>query len=102
MCNFSTSNMKDKEKTGEIVSQLLHLASSYNSHYKASVSTIKKHSVLKKLRNNQEIVVLRPDKGNGVVKNYICGMSNIFNDRSKFKLLATDPSSIREGQLQRF
>ena len=25
MCNFLTSNMKGKEKTGDIVSQLLHL-----------------------------------------------------------------------------
>ena len=29
-------------------------------------------------------------------------MNNIINDRSKFKLLAEDPTSLREGQLQRF
>ena len=51
-------------------------------------------------------MTLRPDKGNGVVimnrKDYICGMNNIINDRSKFKLLTEDATSSREGQLQRF
>ena len=48
MCNFLTSNMKDKEKTGEIVSQLSHLANSYYSYYKPLVvGTLKKHSILK-------------------------------------------------------
>ena len=101
-----TSNLKDKEKAGEIVSQLPHLANSYCSYYKPSVSTLKKHGILKRLRNNREIVILRPDKGNGVVimnrKDYICGTNNIINDRFKFKLLAEDPTSLREGQLQRF
>ena len=106
MCNFLTSNMKDKDKTGEIVSQLSPSANSCYSYYKPSVSTLKKHGILKRLRNNQEIVILRPDKGNGVVilnrKDYICGMNNIINDRSKFKLLTADPTFLREGQLQRF
>ena len=51
-------------------------------------------------------MILRPDKGNSVVilnrKDYICGISNIINDRSKFKLLTADPTSSRERQLQRF
>ena len=29
-------------------------------------------------------------------------MNKIINDRFKFKLLTTDPTSLREGQLQRF
>ena len=32
MCNFLTSNMKDQNKTGEIVSQLPHLENSYYSY----------------------------------------------------------------------
>ena len=98
--------MKDIEKTGEIVSQLSHLENSYYSYYKPSVSILKKHVILKRLRNNQEIVMLRPDKGNGVAtlnrKDYICGMNNMINERSKFKLLIADPTSLQEGQLQRF
>ena len=67
MRNSLTSNVKEKEKTGEIVSQLSQLQNSYYSYYKPSVSTLKKHVILKRLRNNQEIVILRPDKGYGVV-----------------------------------
>ena len=106
MCNFLTSNLKDKEKTGKTVSQLSRLENSYYSYYKPSVSTLKKHGILKRLRNNREIVILRPDKGNGVVimsrKDYICGKNDIIDDRSKFKLLTKDPTSLGEGQLQRF
>ena len=58
--------MKDQDKTGEIVSQLPHLANSYYSYYKPSVSTFKKHGILKRLQNNQGIVILRPDKGNSI------------------------------------
>ena len=49
ICNCLTSNLKDKEKVGEIVSQLSHLANSYYSYYKPSVSTLKKHGILKRL-----------------------------------------------------
>ena len=106
IANFLISNLKDKEKTGETVSQLSHLANLYYSYYKPSVGILKKHGILKRLRNNQEIVILRPDKGNGIVimnrKDYICGMNNNINDRSKFKLSTADPISLRERQLQRF
>ena len=106
IANFLISNLKDKEKTGETVSQLSHLANLYYSYYKLSVGILKKHGILKRLRNNQEIVILRPDKGNGIVimnrKDYICGMNNNINDRSKFKLSTADPISLRERQLQRF
>ena len=35
-------------------------------------------------------------------RDYICGMNKIIIDRSKLKLLTADPTSLREGQLQRF
>ena len=51
-------------------------------------------------------MILRPDKGNSIVimnrKDYICGINNIISDRSKFKLLTEDQTSLEEGQLQRF
>ena len=51
-------------------------------------------------------MILRPDKDNAMVimnrKDYICGMNNIINNRPKFKLLREDPTSLREGQLQKF
>lgn len=77
---------------------------SYSSYNNPLVSTL--HGILKRLQNNQEIVILGPGKGSRVVlmnvKYYICGMNYITNDRSKFKLLTEDPTSLPEGQLQRF
>ena len=52
MCNFLTLNRKDKGKIGEIALPRSHLANSYYSSYKPSVSTLKKHDILKKLQNN--------------------------------------------------
>ena len=49
ICNCLTSNLKNKGKAGEIVSQLSDLANSYYSYYKSSVSTLKKHGILKKV-----------------------------------------------------
>ena len=40
-------NLKDKEKVGEIISQLSHLANSYYSYYKPSVSALQKHIILR-------------------------------------------------------
>ena len=58
------------------------------------------------MRNNNDIVILRPDKGNGVVImdriTYKSKMYESLNDESKFKQLTGDPEKLREGQLQRY
>ena len=50
MCNFLTLNLKDKEKRGEIVSQLSHLANLYYSYHQPSVSTLKKQDFKKVMK----------------------------------------------------
>ena len=51
-------------------------------------------SALKKLSRNRNIVILRPDKGNGVVilnrVDYINKVESLLSDTSKFKKLDTD------------
>ena len=53
-----------------------------------------------------DIVILQPDKGNGVVilhrTAYDRGIPNIINDTSKFKPLSHDPTLVRGKKLQRF
>ncbi|XP_068238362.1 uncharacterized protein [Palaemon carinicauda] len=53
--------------------------------------------ILKNLSNNDSLVIIRPDKGNGVVlldKNtYVGKMLDILNDRSKFAPLTSDTFS---------
>ena len=85
---------------------MYHLANSYYSNYKPTRAALKKHGIHKKLINNKDIVILRPDKRNGVVImdkiTYKSKMDELLNDESKFKQLTSDPTKLREGQLQRY
>ena len=67
---------------------------------------MKKQRILKRLHKNNNIVILRPDKGNGTATIdrdvYIQKIFEIIKDRTKFKELSTNPTIIKEGQLQRF
>ena len=90
----------------KLKSDLSHLAHLYVSSHRISASDMKKHIVLKRLHKNEKIVILRADKGNSVVivnkDDYMNGIMDVINDRSKFKKLSTDPTLTRENKLQRF
>ena len=61
---------------------------------------MKKHGILKRLRKNNNIVILRPDKGDGTIIGrdvYIQKIFEIIKDRTKFKELSIEPTIIREG-----
>ena len=61
---------------------------------------MKKHGILKRLRKNNNIVILRPDKGDGTIISrdvYIQKIFEIIKDRTKFKELSIDPTIKREG-----
>ena len=57
---------------------------------------LKKHRNLKRLANNKDIVILRPDKGGRTVilnrDEYIKKLSDIISDTSKIKKLPADPA----------
>ena len=59
-----------------------------------------------KLRRNKDIVIIRLDKGNGVVVMdrviYNQQIYALLNNKNKFKKLSEDPTKLREGQLQRY
>ena len=61
---------------------------------------------MKKLRTRKYIVIVRPDKGNGVVildrDIYDQKVLEIINDMAEFKKLKDNPTLTREGRLQRF
>ena len=65
-----------------------------------------KHGILKKLKNDRSIVILRPDKGNAVVASdriqYDNAIKEIINDKTKFKEFPQDVTIKREARLQRF
>ena len=64
---YTTSKLKKEDMVGELKSGLSHLANTYYNTYRPSRDSLKKHRILKKLKNNKDIMITKPDKGNGVV-----------------------------------
>ena len=60
------NNFKSEETKIQIKVHLLYLANSY-FNYKPSPRILSQHRVLRNLRKNKDIVITKPDKGNGVV-----------------------------------
>ena len=57
---------------------------------------MKKHGILRQLLKNNDIVILRPDKGNNIIMDrnvYIQKIFEIMTDRTKFKELSIDPTN---------
>ena len=103
---FLTKNLKDESDKNHMTAELSHLANTYFYNYTPSPRILHQHKILKNLKNNRDIVICKPDKGNGVViverKNYDEALLSIINDTSKFEKLKEDPTRKREASLQRF
>ena len=103
---FMCNELTDDKLAPRLKSELSHLANCYVYKYTPSKSILKKHGILKKLRNNKDIVIMRPDKGNGVVVmdriDYDKSLLNIINDQTKFKPLNEDMTLKREKNLKDF
>ena len=103
---FAKSKLKSDDSAGEPKTELSHLANTYCSTYRPSKATLEKHGILKRLRQNKNIVICKPDKGNGVKildrTMYESKMLELLSDTNKFIKLRVDPTLKREGQLQRF
>ena len=84
----------------------MYLANSYFYNYKPSPRTLRQHRVLRNRRKNKDIVITKPDKGNGVVildrKLYENAIQELISDTSKFEKLNEDPTLKREASLQCF
>ena len=100
------NNLKSEETKSQIKAHLSYLANSYFYNYKPSPRILRQHRVLRNLRKNKDIVITKPDKGNGVVildrKLYNNAIEEIISDSSKFEKLNEDPTLKREASLQRF
>ena len=74
--------------------------------FQTSLKDLKKLKILKRLKKNKDIIILRPDKGNGVVVLhkvvYNNAISDLLSEDTKFTKLQSDPTLRREGQLQRY
>ena len=61
------NNLKSEKFKSQIKAHLSYLANSYFSKYKSSPRILRQHRVLRNLRKNKDIVITKPDKGNGIV-----------------------------------
>ena len=61
------TNLRDNKDDARVRSTLSHIANTYFSSYKPTKSALKKHRILKKLKNNTDIDIVKPDKDNAVV-----------------------------------
>ena len=99
-------DLKYDENAGEVKTQLSYLASSYVNNFKPNKNTLEQHKILKRLRQNKDIIITRPDKGNGVVilnrKDYNDMMYELLSDSTKFKVIDNDVTISRESKLQRY
>ena len=104
-CSLSR-DLKDDRESGQLKATISSLANVYWSSYKFTQNTLRKHGILKKLRTIKNIVIITPEKRNGVaiLDRYIYDWKilEIINDTAKFKKLKDNPTLTREGQLQRF
>jgi len=93
-------------KANEVKSKIQHLATTYVNSFKPTTNDLKKLKILKKLKQNKDIIILILDKGNGIVVLgkvvYNNTISDLLSDNSKFKKLQSDLTQRREGQLQRY
>ena len=73
----------------------MYLANSYFYNYKPP-HILCQHCILQNIRKNKDIVITKPDKGNGVVifdrKLYSNAIEDIISDTSKFEKLNEDPT----------
>ena len=87
-------DLKDNRDAGEVKAKLSYLANSYVNSYKPTKNALRKflNKVLNKLQNDKDILITRPDKGNGVVLDrrfYMSKIYDIVNDESKFLKLSS-------------
>ena len=99
------NNIKSEKTKSQIKVHLSYLANSYFYNYQPSPRILCQHRVLRNLRENKNIVITKPDKGNGVVifdrKLYNNAIEEMISDTSKFEKLNEDPTLKREASLQR-
>lgn len=65
--NFLWRDVKYESQSGKLKASLSNLANVYWSTYKITKKTLEKDRILKRLRSNKDMVITRPDKGNGLV-----------------------------------
>ena len=103
---FLSKNLIDEANKPQLKAEISHMTHTYFSNYKPSRRILHQHNILTKLKNNKDLVICKPDKGNGVVilerSKYDEAIQKLIDDPEKFEQLNEDPTQKREESLQRF
>lgn len=98
------NKLKSKESISQVKTPLSYLANSYIYNYKSSPPVLLQHHVLKNLRRNNDVVIQKPDKGNGVIvldwRAHV--IQETISDKSKFGKLDEDLTLKRGASLECF
>ena len=77
-----------------------------NSSYSPTPFDLKKYNMLKNIRNDKNIILLKPDVESGIVifdrQVYKDSCLKIINNQTKFKYVTKDPTLYREAKFQCF
>ena len=60
-------DLKDEKQSGDLQSKIANMAHNYITSYNPSSETKHKYGIIKRLQNNHNIVITRPDKGSGTI-----------------------------------
>ena len=89
------NNLESEETKSQIKAHFSYLGNSYFYNYKPSPRILHQYRVL---RNLKYIIIMKPDKGNGVVildqKPYDNAIQEIISDTSKSEKLNVDPPNL--------
>ena len=100
------NDLKSEESKSQLKAQLSYLANSFFYNYKPSPRILRQHRVLLNLSKNKNIIITKPNKGNGVVsldqKLYYNSFQEIISDTSKFEKPNEGPTLKHESLVQRF
>ena len=87
--------LRDTKQAGKLVADLSH---TYVSFIPSNDCRPKKLRVLKEIRKNKNIVILKLDKGHGAV---VLDRSDYDQGILKIRPIKEDPTLLREGRMQR-
>ena len=96
------------ENQDRLKSQLKNISYIYSYDFSKQKSILAKEewSALNDLRNDDSIIITKPDKGNGIVivnkLDYLSKMKQLISDETKFKKLTQNPTKSREDIVQAF
>ena len=62
-----TKDLENQKQRGELKAKLSNSVNTYVNNYRPSKYVVKKHGILKRLRKNKNIAILRSDKGDSTV-----------------------------------